>query len=76
MIAVKNLQNLSEILLQEELLQAIATHYTDMVSDKKITALLKDIIKTSEQNHAEILKYMKSDVGKTPLPKSAGVLNK
>ena len=76
MIAVKNLQNLNEILLQEELLQAIATHYTDMVSDKKATALLKDIIKTSQQNHQEILDYMKSDVGKTPLPKCAGLVNK
>ena len=75
MIAVKNLQNLNEILLQEELLQAIAGHYTDMVSDKKITAMFKDIIKTSEKNHAEILEYLKSDLGKRPLPKSAGVLN-
>ena len=76
MIAVKNLQNLNEILLQEELLQAITMHYTDMVSDKKITAMFKDIIKTSRQNHEEILKYLESDVGKAPLSKSAGVLNK
>ena len=76
MIAVKNLQNLNEILLQEELLQAIALHYTDMVSDKKVTALLKDIIKTSRQNHDEIMKYLEGDVGKAPLSKSAGVLNR
>jgi len=76
MIAVKNLQNLNEILLQEKLLQGVAMHYTDMVSDKKATALLKEIIKTSKQNCEEILEYLKSDVGKTPLPKSAGVLNK
>ena len=76
MIAVKNLQNLNEILLQEELLQAIATHYMDMVSDKKVTGLLKDIVKDSKKNHEEILEYMKSDVGKEPLPKSAGLVNK
>ena len=76
MIAVKNLQNLNEILLQEELLQAIAGHYTDMVSDKKVTKMLEGIIKTSKQNHADILNYLESDLGKKPLPKSAGVLNK
>ena len=76
MIAVKNLQNLSEILLQEELLQAIATHYTDMVTDKKVTKMLEGIVKTSKQNHADILNYLEGDLGKAPLPKSAGVLNK
>ncbi|MDR0462550.1 MAG: hypothetical protein LBG88_04480 [Christensenellaceae bacterium] len=76
MIAVKNLQNLSEILMQEELIQAVALHYTDMVSDKKASKLLENIIKTSKQNHAEICEYLKSDIGKTPLPKSAGVLNR
>ena len=75
MIAVKNLQNLNEILLQEELLQAIAEHYTDMVSDKKITSMLKDIIKDSKKNHTEILEYLKSDLGKSPLPRSAGFVN-
>ena len=75
MIAVKNLQNLNEIVLQEKLLQAIAGHYTDMVSDKKATTLLKNIIATSQKNHKEILDYMQSDLGKSPLPKSAGVLN-
>jgi|GEM_PF-1044382 len=76
MIAVKNLQNLNEILLQEELLQAVALHYTDMVSDKKLTKLLHEIIATSQKNHKDILDYLQSDVGKSPLPKSAGVLNK
>jgi hypothetical protein len=76
MIAVKNLQNLNEILLQEELLQAVAGHYTDMVSDKKITAMLKTIIETSRKNHKEILDYLKHDLGKKPLKPSAGVLNK
>ena len=76
MIAVKNLQSLNEILLQEELLQAVAKHYTDMVSDKKVSKLLEEIIKTSKKNHAEILEYLESDLGKTPLPKSAGLVNK
>lgn len=76
MIAVKNLQNLNEILLQEELLQAIAGHYVDMVSDKKASALLQELIKTSQKNHCEILKYLEGDLGETPLPKSGGVLNK
>ena len=63
MIAIKNLQNLNELLLQEELLQAIATHYTDMVSDKKATAMLKDIIQTSKKNHTELMKYLSAHVG-------------
>lgn len=60
MIAVKNLQYLHELLTQEEVLQAVARHYTDMVSDKKATAILMDIIKTSEKNHEEMLKYLES----------------
>ena len=76
MIAVKNLQNLSEILLQEELLQAIAYHYTDMLSDKKASKLLEEIIKTSKQNQEEIMNYLQSDLGKKPLPKSAGLMNR
>ena len=67
MIAIKNLQNLNELLIQEELLQAIAGHYTDMVSDKKITTLLKDIIETSKKNHSELITYLKSHKGAKPL---------
>ena len=63
MIAIKNLQNLNELLIQEELLQAIVMHYSDMVSDKKLTGMLKDIDKTSKKNHEEILKYLKSHIG-------------
>jgi len=70
MIAVKNLQNLNELLIQEELLQAIALHYTDMVSDKKITTMLNTMIKTSKKNHEEILEYMRSHVGMKLPPKS------
>jgi len=72
MIAVKNLQNLNEILIQEELLQAIAAHYTDMVTDKKITSMLKKIIDTSKKNHEEILQYLKSHVGKDLKPIRGG----
>lgn len=60
MIAVKNLQNLSGILLQEELIQAVALHYTDMVSDKKATSILNDIIANSQKHHQEILAYLKA----------------
>jgi len=63
MIAIKNLQNLNELLLQEELLQAIATHYTDMVTDKKVTTMLKDIVATSKKNHAELIKYLEGHIG-------------
>ena len=66
MIAIKNLQNLNELLIQEELLQAIALHYTDMVSDKKITPMLNSIIKTSRKNHEELLAYLAMHVGKKP----------
>jgi hypothetical protein len=76
MIAVKNLQNLNEILLQEELLQAIAGHYSDMLTDKKAQKMMCDIIATSKKNHAEIIDYLQGDLGKAPLSKSAGVLNK
>ena len=76
MIAVKNLQNLCEILMQEKLIQAVAKHYTDMLSDKKAIKILESIIKTSEKNHQEILSYLESDIGKRPLEKSAGLLNK
>ena len=67
MIAIKNLQNLNELLMQEELLQAIAKHYSDMVSDKKITTMLKDIISTSKKNHEELVKYLESHIGKKAL---------
>ena len=67
MIAVKNLQCVNDLLGQEELLQAVALHYTDMVSEKKATALLHTIIKTSKQNHKELLDYLQGDLGKTPL---------
>ena len=67
MIAIKNLQNLNELLLQEELLQAIAKHYTDMVTDKEITKELEAIIKTSRKNHEELVKYLDSHIGEAPL---------
>ena len=66
MIAIKNLQHLNELLLQEELLQAVALHYTDMVSDKKVTTMLQSIIKTSQKNHDELIEYLASHKGKAP----------
>ena len=60
MIAIKNLQYLHELMTQEEVLQAVARHYTDMVADKKVTQMLEDIINTSEQNHLEMMKYLES----------------
>jgi len=76
MIAVKNLQHLNEILLQERLLQAVANHYMPLVSDKKIVKLLEEIVKVSQDNHKDLLDYMKGDLGKKPLKPNAGVLNK
>lgn len=60
MIALKNLQYLSELLKQEELIRAVAAHYKNMVSDTKIVILLDDIIKTSQKNYDEMLSYIKS----------------
>ena len=73
MIAIKNLQNLNEILLQEQLLQGIALHYTDMVSDKKAGKLLEEIIKTSKKNHTDILAYMETNIGQPPIPVNGGI---
>ena len=75
MIAVKNLQNLNEILVQEELLQALLAHYIDTTTDKKIATMFQNFAKVSQKNHCEILDYLKSDLGKAPLPKSAGIVN-
>ena len=74
MIAVKNLENLNELLNQEELLQGIATHYLDMVSDKKASKMLEDIIKTSRKNHGELLGYLESHIGKDANTKPGGML--
>jgi len=58
MIAIKNLQYLHELMTQEEVLQAVARHYSDMLSDKNARQLMLDIIGTSEKNHQEMLKYV------------------
>ena len=60
MIAVKNLQNLNELLTQEELTQVKTKHFCDMVTDKKIVKILQDINKASVSHHEELMKYMAS----------------
>lgn len=59
MIAIKNLQYLHELLVQEEMLRAVAGLYLSM-SSEKIKPMLESIIKTSEKNSAELLAYVKS----------------
>jgi hypothetical protein len=76
MIAVKNFQNLNECLVQEELLQSLLAHYIDTTTDKQIASMFQTFLKTSQKNHADILDYLQGDLGKSPLPKSSGVLNK
>ena len=60
MIAVKNLGNLKELLVQEELTQVKTRHFFDMVADKKIAALFKQINDDSIKHHGEIIKYIES----------------
>lgn len=60
MIAIKNLQWLNELLTQEELLRAIASHYQGLVSNAQVKTMLAAIIKTSEKNSAELLAYLKT----------------
>lgn len=58
MIAVKNLQNLNELLVQEELVQGVSKHYSDMAADKNVQKLMKEINATSVKNHEEMIKYI------------------
>lgn len=60
MIALKNLQWLHEVLLQEEVLRAVAAHYQPMVSNAQVKTMLETIIKTSHKNSDEVLAYLKS----------------
>ena len=57
MIAVKNLQNLANLLLQEEVLQAVAGDYVARVSDKELSKMLKTFVENSKERHAELYKY-------------------
>ena len=58
MIAVKNLQNMANLMLQEEVLQAVATDYITKVSDKAVAKMLDGFVKTSQARHAEMYKYV------------------
>jgi len=60
MIAIKNLQWLHEVLLQEEVLRAVAAHYIPLVSNAKVKTMLEQAIKTSHKNTDEVLAYLKS----------------
>ena len=58
MIAVKNLQNMSGLLLQEEVLQAVAADYISRVTDKKVSKMLQDFVTHSIERHTEMYKYV------------------
>lgn len=60
MIAIKNLQWLHEILLQEEVLRAVASHYQPLVSNAQLKGMLEKIINTSHKNTDETLAYLQS----------------
>ena len=49
MIAVKNYQNLNELLVQEEMLRAVAHHYHGLTKEAQVKTLYADIIKQSEK---------------------------
>lgn len=60
MIAIKNLQWLHEILMQEEVLRAVAAHYQPMVSTAEAKTMLDKIINTSRKNSEDVLAYLKT----------------
>jgi len=62
MIAIKNHQYLHELLTQEELIRAVASHYLGMTGDAKVKTLYNNIIRQSEKNSADILGYLQSRV--------------
>ena len=62
MIAVKDHGQLFHLLMQEELVRAIANLYTGMTKEAQIKKLYADIIKASEQNSKDMLAYLKSNV--------------
>ena len=61
MIALKNFQNLSELLTLEQVTQSVAGHYLDLVSSADARDILTDYINASQQNCGEILAYLKSN---------------
>ena len=60
MIAVKNLQNLNEILVQEELTSAKTKCYCDQIRDKDAKKILVELNEQSVKNHEEVIKYLES----------------
>ena len=62
MIAVKNYQNLNELLVQEELIRSVAGHYHGLTKDSEIKTLYENIITQSGKNTADILSYLSSHV--------------
>ncbi|MCL2177167.1 MAG: hypothetical protein FWB72_04410 [Firmicutes bacterium] len=62
MIALKNYQHLNELLNQEELIRAVANHYSGLTKEPQIKTLYKNIIKQSEKNSTDILKYLESHI--------------
>jgi len=62
MIAVKNYQHLNELLVQEELIRAVAHHYHGLTKEAEVKTLYDNIIKQSEKNSTDILSYLKSHI--------------
>jgi len=58
MIAIKNLQNVSNLLLQEEVLQAVAGDYVNRVKNKDLSKMLESFVHKSRARHAELYKYL------------------
>ena len=58
MLSVKDVQNLNEVLLQEELLQAKTKHMAQIVSDKNIVKLLNTINAQSIKSHEKIMAFI------------------
>jgi len=63
MIDIKNLQNMSGLLLQEEVLQAVANDYVARVTDKELGKMLKTFVENSRTRHAEMYKYVEGHKG-------------
>ena len=62
MIAVKNYQHLNELLVQEELIRAVAHHYHGITKETEVKTLYDKIITQSEKNSADILGYLKTHI--------------
>ena len=58
MIDTKNLQNMAGLLLQEEVLQAVAGDYVTRVKDKTVSTMLGNFVQASIKRHAEMYAYL------------------